>query len=326
MNRDAWRIFGGLVIATLVGLLGTVAWQKGREVGALETQLREVRGAAAADAARMAEAWHEVELARSRAETLARDMAAVTNSQQQLEAEMRSALQSRDIAISELRGELTLTILDRILFDSGDATLKPEGTQILDEIAKVLARYTHRQIQVIGHTDNVPIRYKFPSNWELSAARAIAAVRYLTEKAGVDPRRLNAVGCGEFQPIAGNDTAEGRARNRRIALVVLPERFIPTDVDADAALPPLATSPGATETPPASPTSPLTDPIPPVRPPAEDPSPTEATSTDATHAPATDPSPAEAAPEAAPTNPPPASPDAPTAAPSPDQAGTAGSS
>jgi chemotaxis protein MotB len=156
-----------------------------------------------------------------------------TKAQKDLETQMRAALESKDVTISELQGKLTVNILDRILFDSGEAVLKPEGQAVLDQVAKVLANYPNRQIQVIGHTDNVPIRFNplnpFKNNWELSAGRAIAAVRYLSEKAGVDSRRLGAVGYGEFHPIADNSTAEGRAKNRRIALVVMPEELIPSD-------------------------------------------------------------------------------------------------
>jgi chemotaxis protein MotB len=105
-----------------------------------------------------------------------------------------------------------------------------------------LNQYPQRQIHVIGHTDNVPIRAgpkaRFATNWELSTARAIAAVRYLCEKAGADARRLGAVGYGEFHPVADNSTAEGRARNRRIALVVLPEEL--AGADGTIASPPKA--------------------------------------------------------------------------------------
>ncbi|HAV64868.1 MAG TPA: hypothetical protein DCY13_21175 [Verrucomicrobiales bacterium] len=139
---------------------------------------------------------------------------------------MRAALATKDITISELEGKLTLSILDRILFDSGKAIIKPEGEEVLRKIATVLDQFPGRQIHVTGHTDNVPIRTsQFPSNWELSAARALAAVRFLVEQAGTDPKRLAAVANGEFQPIADNATAEGRASNRRIAIVVLPEVF-----------------------------------------------------------------------------------------------------
>ena len=138
------------------------------------------------------------------------------------------------MAISELQGKLTVTILDRILFDSGEATLKLEGERVLQEIANVLAAHPKRQIHVIGHTDNVPIRAttwsRYPTNWELSTARATAAVRFLQEKAGVDPQRLGALGYGEHHPIADNATPEGRAKNRRIAIVILPEQFAPTDL------------------------------------------------------------------------------------------------
>lgn len=230
MNREAWLVFLGLTGVAAFGLLGVFAWQKHQQLANAQRQVAEVRTMAESQSARLAEAWQEVEVARGRVEALAQQIEVATNSQQRLETEMRGALESRDVAISELRGSLTVTILDRILFDSGDARLKPEGMQVLDKVAKVLAHYTNRPVQVFGHTDNVPIHVKYPSNWELSTARAVAAVRYLTEHAGVEPGRLSAVGCGEFQPIAPNDRAEGRSRNRRIALVVLPELFAPTDV------------------------------------------------------------------------------------------------
>jgi len=87
---------------------------------------------------------------------------------------------------------------------------------------------------VIGHTDNGPItlsaRNRFASNWELSTARALAAVHFLTERAGMDARRVGAVGYGEFRPVADNATAEGRAKNRRIAIVILPDELAAADV------------------------------------------------------------------------------------------------
>ena len=154
--------------------------------------------------------------------------------QKNLEDEMRAALESKDVTISQLQGKLTVTILDRILFDSGEAELRGEGERVLRQIATVLAQYPKRQIHVIGHTDNVPIRAgsrgRYASNWELSTARATSAVRFLQEKAAVDPRRLGAVGYGEFHPIADNTTADGRAKNRRIALVVLPEELGAADL------------------------------------------------------------------------------------------------
>jgi chemotaxis protein MotB len=153
-----------------------------------------------------------------------------------LEDEMRADLESKDVTISKLQGKLTVTILDQVMFDSGEAVLKPGGAAVMQKIASLLAEHPALKIHVIGHTDNVPIRQgaqgRFASNWELSTARALAAVHFLTEKAGVDPRRVGAVGYGEFRPIADNSTPEGRAKNRRIAVTILSDELAGADIPA----------------------------------------------------------------------------------------------
>ena len=147
-----------------------------------------------------------------------------------LEDEMRAGLESKDVTISNLQGKLTVNILDRVMFNSGEATLKPDGKLVMRKIASILIQHPELKIHVIGHTDNVPIRSRFASNWELSTTRALAAVHFLTEKAAVDPHRVGAVGYGEFRPIADNATAEGRAKNRRIAIMILPNELAAADV------------------------------------------------------------------------------------------------
>ena len=111
--------------------------------------------------------------------------------------------------------------------------MKPEGGEVLRKVAAILIQHPGLKIHVIGHTDDVPIRSalrkRFPSNWELSTARATAAVRFLTEQGGVDPHRLGAVGYGEFRPVADNSTPEGRAKNRRIAITILSEEMVGAD-------------------------------------------------------------------------------------------------
>ena len=150
-----------------------------------------------------------------------------------LEDELRADLESKDVTLSKLQGKLTVTILDRIMFDSGEAVLQPDGEAVMQKIAAILAKHPELKIHVIGHTDNVPIRpgahTRFASNWELSTARALAAVHFLTEQAKVDPRRVGAVGYGEYRPLADNITAEGRAKNRRIAITILPDELAGTD-------------------------------------------------------------------------------------------------
>jgi len=140
---------------------------------------------------------------------------------------LRQEIEAREIKITELEGKLTVNLMDKVLFDSGMAEIRKAGREVLDKISKnLLNKYPDRAIRVEGHTDNVPIgrelRARFPTNWELSTARATAAARYLQDHGSVDPERLSAVGYSEYHPIAGNDTEEGRAKNRRIEIILLP--------------------------------------------------------------------------------------------------------
>ncbi|MCZ6679296.1 MAG: OmpA family protein [Candidatus Poribacteria bacterium] len=142
-----------------------------------------------------------------------------------LRESLQKEIQDKEIVITELRGMLTVNMMDKILFDSGKAQIKPEGKRVLEKIAETfLNRYPDREIRVEGHTDNVPFKGLVLNNWDLSTARAISAVRYLQEQAGVDPIRLAAVGYAFYRPIDTNDTPEGRARNRRIEIIVMPPK------------------------------------------------------------------------------------------------------
>jgi chemotaxis protein MotB len=116
--------------------------------------------------------------------------------------------------------------VDRILFEFGKATVTPDGKRILDKLGKSLKDVSARSIRIEGHTDNVPIqekfRYKYPSNWELSASRAAAVVRHLQEEVGLDPKGLEAVGHSFYEPTASNETKKGRAQNRRVSIILAP--------------------------------------------------------------------------------------------------------
>ncbi|OHC18583.1 MAG: flagellar motor protein MotD [Pseudomonadales bacterium RIFCSPHIGHO2_01_FULL_64_12] len=114
---------------------------------------------------------------------------------------------------------IEIELSSSLLFPSGDALPNDQAFQLIDKVAGILAPFDN-PVHVEGFTDNLPISTdKFPTNWELSAARAGSVVRMLAAQ-GVNPSRLAAVGYGEFQPVADNATAEGRARNRRVVLVV----------------------------------------------------------------------------------------------------------
>ncbi len=138
---------------------------------------------------------------------------------------MEAEIKRGEITISELQGKLTVNMVEKILFPSGSATIKPEGLKVLERVGDIVKGVEDKDIQVEGHTDDVPIssrlQEKFPSNWELSTARAATVVRFLRDL-GIAGERLSAVGYGPFRPVASNDTAEGRAQNRRIQIVLVP--------------------------------------------------------------------------------------------------------
>jgi chemotaxis protein MotB len=149
----------------------------------------------------------------------------VSGTYDDLTAEMKGEIEQGQIAITELLEKLTMNIQDKILFDPGRAEIKPSGLSVLKRIVKILMTVTDKLIRVEGHTDNVPIKgalsKKYPTNWEFSAARALNVTRYL-EKEGIDPSLISAAAFGEHQPAVDNDTPEGRAKNRRIAIILLP--------------------------------------------------------------------------------------------------------
>ncbi|ACB84986.1 flagellar motor protein MotB [Natranaerobius thermophilus] len=121
---------------------------------------------------------------------------------------------------TEERG-IVIRFQDKILFDSGRAELRSESLEILGDIAEILEEIPN-EIKVEGFTDDVPIDTpEFPSNWELSAARATTVLRYLSEEGGLDPGRLQATGYGEYRPMVPNDSPENRQLNRRVDITVL---------------------------------------------------------------------------------------------------------
>jgi chemotaxis protein MotB len=112
-------------------------------------------------------------------------------------------------------------VTDQVLFETGKADLRPLGAEVLDAVAPVMVDLTNR-ISIEGHTDNVPISgARFASNWELSAQRATTVLRYTIEHHGIAAARLSAAGFADTQPLASNDTPEGRSKNRRVEIVIL---------------------------------------------------------------------------------------------------------
>lgn len=149
---------------------------------------------------------------------------ALSAAKKELEKKFENEMAQGDLSIAMDSRGLVVTVLDRILFDSGRAELKPESEEVLTKVADTLATQDHK-IFVEGHTDNVPIRYSnWRSNWELSTARALEVLHFFTDIRGIAPEKLAASGYAEYQPVESNDTAEGRLKNRRVEIVISPQK------------------------------------------------------------------------------------------------------
>ena len=154
------------------------------------------------------------------------ELATLKGTTDELKEKMKDEIAKGDIQLTESGGKLRVGLVDKILFDSGEASISKRGEGVLARVGTVLASIEDRQIQVSGHTDNAPISDKlksqFSTNWELSVARATNVVRFLQDNAKLPPERMVASGYGEYQPIASNRTSAGRAKNRRIELLLTP--------------------------------------------------------------------------------------------------------
>jgi len=144
----------------------------------------------------------------------------------QLVEKMETEINRGEITISELQGKLTVNLVESILFDSGEAKLKPAGIEVIKRVGDIVKNIHDKEVRVEGHTDDVPISSRlkdvFPTNWELSSARAASVVHYLQDVTKIPGERLAICGFGEFRPVAANTSAKGRAQNRRIQIVLVP--------------------------------------------------------------------------------------------------------
>lgn len=183
------------------------------QLAAAHTDLGAVRGELAA--ARQSFESERGQLSNELASARARAQAV-----EQLQERLRAALGTNGEMHDEGDGRVTLQLVDRVLFNLGEAELTPQGQAVLDQIAPSLQQFDDKQIWVQGHTDDTPIRHteRFASNWELSTARALSVVHYLQDHAHMDPHRLAAVGFGPYRPLSSRH----ESRNRRIEIVLLP--------------------------------------------------------------------------------------------------------
>jgi chemotaxis protein MotB len=155
----------------------------------------------------------------------------LNSAHEQLVNELQTEIQNKEIQITQLADRLSVSMVDKILFPSGEADITPAGLKVLERVGNIIKNLQDKIIRVEGHTDNVQIhprlQKQFPTNWELSTARATNVVRFLQDKIGMDPIRLQAVGLSEYHPLATNETPTGRSQNRRIEIALLPMASAP---------------------------------------------------------------------------------------------------
>ena len=168
--------------------------------------------------------------------SLSQEKAALVAANQQRQQQYESLVQglSKEVEKGQLqvrqyKNMLSVDLAEQIFFDSGKATLKKEGKDVLKKVGEALKGYENKVIRVVGHTDNVKVakslQATFPTNWELSVARATSVVRFLQES-GIPPERMIPAGRGEYEPVAPNDTPEGRQKNRRIEIMLIDKSLV----------------------------------------------------------------------------------------------------
>ena len=216
--------------AFLTGCVSTSTFdQKSAELVACESraksELAACNTARTETETKLAVATQELDAYRKVAEANKQKLELVQQRENQLRDRMQKELTDKSVEIEQLRGQLTVRMLDRIVFRSGSADILPEGMAVLDKLVEAIADSTDI-IRVEGHTDDTPIsdklKAKYPSNWELSAARASAVARYIETRHHVNPKRLESLGFSMYHPLAPNDTDENKQRNRRVEIVLKP--------------------------------------------------------------------------------------------------------
>jgi chemotaxis protein MotB len=163
--------------------------------------------------------------------------------------QLQQEVQAGQLQVTQYKNMLSVDVAEKIFFASGSARLKETGKSVLTKVGDVLKQYNDKVIRVVGHTDNVPLgkdyQKVFPSNWELSVLRATNVVHFLQDEVGIPPERLIAAGRSQYDPVAPNDTAEGRQKNRRIEIELIDKNVLGARNEA-AQTPAPATSPATT--------------------------------------------------------------------------------
>jgi chemotaxis protein MotB len=224
MNKKHLAWITGVCVASLVSCVSTSRYKKlDAEKSALQVQADDLTTQNAKLKEEGDRLKQDVDKLMADQETLKAQASQKEASYNQLVGQLSSEVSQGQLQVKQYKDMLSVDIAEKIFFDSGKAKLKKDGEAVLLKVGEALAKFQDKVIRVVGHTDNVPLSQgsPFASNWELSVSRATSVVRFLQDKAKLVPERLVASGRGEYQPVAPNDTPEGRQKNRRIEIMLL---------------------------------------------------------------------------------------------------------
>ena len=156
-----------------------------------------------------------------------RELSELEKAKRQLEQSLAKEIEEYKAKLEMTERGLVITFLSEVFFDSGRDIIRLDGKEVLQRVAPILNdEVPNSYVAIEGHTDNEPIRYSgWKSNWELSSARALAVLHYLIDECKFEPQRLCANGYGEYRPVADNDTPQNKQKNRRVEIVILPEKI-----------------------------------------------------------------------------------------------------
>jgi chemotaxis protein MotB len=222
------RIMTALVLTVLTGFLvsGCGTTEVARKRPAAEDEMSILRKQLDEKDAEIAGLMAAQQKVAQQADQKSKELMDLERAQKDLEGKLKTEIAGYKAKLEMTERGLVITFLSEVFFDSGKDVIKANGEDSINKVAQVLnSRVSDSAVAVEGHTDNVPIKYSgWKSNWELSTARALAVLHELIDKGTVKPQRLSAVGYGEYKPVASNDTPEGKQKNRRVEIVILPAK------------------------------------------------------------------------------------------------------
>jgi chemotaxis protein MotB len=236
MNR-AFRI--AVLLMTAAGLAGCVSSGKFNKLKAEQAVLQNEKSALEKQTADLTQTNTQLKADIDRLNTQTASLTAERDSLQKTHeqtvsqydtvvSQLSQEVEKGNLQVRQYKNMLTVDVAEQIFFDTGSYTLKKSGQEVLKKVGDAMLNYQDKAIRVVGHTDNVPFKSGKWSNWELSVMRATTVVRFLQDQSKIEPQRLVAAGRSEFDPVASNDTPEGRQKNRRIEITLLDKSQLDT--------------------------------------------------------------------------------------------------